>query len=313
MQDVIKERLRKFKKIRIRKKRVVAILLLLSLLVSLDVFWSLRQTGLTMAGDADCGLVEHTHDENCSGEDHCHLQEHTHTIECYSIDTADTETQLDWQEMFKNYPATGDLRKDLVGIAKTQVGYTESLENFQMGTDGLRHGYTRYGAWYGTPYGNWSAIFVSFCLHYAGADATQFPGNTGANSMAELWKNNDKFASLGEYTPVSGDLVFFKDNTVGIVSEAYKSSVYVIQGDCEDAVRGNILSIHDSNILGWGITGSRATIEQISASDVDIFNRPTVVISEGKATKTKARGYSLRTTATETADGDDEPEYLLPY
>ena len=54
--------------------------------------------------------------------------------------------------MFKDYPYTGNLRRDLVGIAKTQVGYCESKQNFVVNDDGTRHGYTRYGEWYGIPY-----------------------------------------------------------------------------------------------------------------------------------------------------------------
>ena len=62
------------------------------------------------------------------------------------------------------YVNTGDMRKDLIGVALTQVGYTESERNFTVDDEGNRHGYSRYGAWYGVPYADWSAIFVSFCL-----------------------------------------------------------------------------------------------------------------------------------------------------
>ena len=166
--------------------RVIAVLLVLSLLVSLDVFWVLRQPGWTLAGDADCRIVEHTHDEGC--ENPCPLTEHTHNLLCYTNKDADLETQLDWQKMFADYPYTASVRENLVGIAKMQVGYTESIHNFEVGDDGIRRGYTRYGAWYGAPYSDWSAMFVSFCLHYAGADPEEFPGNIGANTMAEHWK-----------------------------------------------------------------------------------------------------------------------------
>ena len=63
------------------------------------------------------------------------------------------------------YVNTGDQRKDIVGVALTQVGYTESVRNFEVDDTGIRHGYTRYGDWYGVPYSDWSATFVSFCLH----------------------------------------------------------------------------------------------------------------------------------------------------
>lgn len=234
---------------------MITMLLVLSLIVSLDVFWVLRQPGLTLAGDADCKITEHTHDDICqNGETICDLTEHVHTIACYSDQGADIETQLNWQKMFANYPYTENLRENLVGIAKTQVGYSESTLNFEVGSDGIRRGYTRYGAWYGAPYNDWSAMFVSFCLHYAGADPEEFPGNTGAASMAELWKNLGKYIPAGTYDPVPGDLVFFTDNTVGIVAEVQSTAVYVIRGDVENAVGAEVIPRADASIAGWGFT-----------------------------------------------------------
>ncbi len=256
MQDILNKSLQNMKRHRVRRMRIIAILLVLSLIVSLDVFWVLRQPGLTLAGNADCNIVEHTHDAACqNGEIPCNQPEHIHTLSCYADENADLETHLDWQKMFANYPYTENLRENLVGIAKTQVGYSESTQNFQVDSNGVRHGYTRYGAWYGAPYNHWSAMFVSFCIHYAGADLNKFPVNTGADSMAKLWKSLGNYAEAGTYSPAPGDLVFFTDNTVGIVSEVLVSMICVIRGDVEDAVRCDVLSSADPTIAGWGLTG----------------------------------------------------------
>ena len=284
MRDVLGETLKSLKQIKRKRRRMVAILLVLSLIVSLDVFWTLRQPGLTLAGDADCGIVEHTHDSDCG--ENCTATEHVHSIFCYSDEQEGVENQLDWQNLFHDYPFTGDLRQDLVGIAKTQVGYTESKLNFEVRANGSRQGYTRYGAWYGTPYGDWSAMFVSFCLHYAGADKNAYPINIGAASMSELWKRAGKYAPMGQYNPVSGDLVFFKDNTVGIIAETYNATMYVIRGDMEDAVQGGILPLTDVTIAGWGVTGSRIPAEPAIKPVVQIFTTPQPVM----------RRYSLRNT-----------------
>ena len=284
MRDTLGESLRKLKRMRIHKSRMTALVLALSLVVSLDVFWVLRQPGLTLAGDAACGIREHVHDDTCTQqicicelseeEEHihedacyeeelvCSLEEHTHSIDCYSDETADVETPLDWQEMFADYPYTGNLREDLVGIARTQAGYTESTLNFEVDRDGERHGYTRYGAWYGAPYGDWSGTFVSFCLHYAGTDPEETPGNTGAASMARLWDKLGKYAPAGAYTPVAGDLVFFEDNTAGIVTEVYNATFYVLRGDVDDAVCGETMSLYDESISGWGVTEGTVSEEE---------------------------------------------------
>ena len=297
MQDILGESLRKLRKIRVRKTRMIAILLVLSLVVSLDVFWWLRQPGLTLAGDADCGVVEHTHDEGCqNGETTCNLIEHVHEVSCYSDDTADVETQLDWQRMFADYPYTNNLRSDLVGIAKTQVGYTESKLNFHVGSDGVRRGYNRYGAWYGTPYSDWSALFVSFCIHYAGADPSEAPGNTGANTMAETWKKLGKYASVEDYTPTAGDLVFFNDNTVGIITEINAFTFCVIRGDVGGTVQSDIVTLTDASIAGWGLTmGTVHSYKDPTSEELlDITNGPAFFIFEGGTTKKQTRSYSLR-------------------
>ena len=251
MKDFLGESLKKLKRIRIRKIRLSALMMVLSLMVTLHVFWTLRQPGLTLAGDASCGLTEHTHDDACID---CELEAHVHSIGCYSDDTADVETPLDWQNIFAGYPYTGNLPEDLVGIAKTQVGYAESALNCEVGNDGIRRGYTRYGAWYGTPYRDWSAAFVSFCLNYAGADPELTPGNIGANAMAQLWKNQERFAPAGEYVPSPGDLVFFEDNTVAIVTEVQSARFYMICGDKDGAVQAYALPLNDESIAGWGMT-----------------------------------------------------------
>ena len=304
MQDILAESLKRLKHNRVRRMRMITMLLVLSLIVSLDVFWVLRQPGLTLAGDADCRITEHTHDDICqNGETICDLTEHVHTIACYSDQGADIETQLNWQKMFANYPYTENLRENLVGIAKTQVGYSESTLNFEVGSDGIRRGYTRYGAWYGAPYNDWSAIFVSFCLHYAGADPNEFPGNTGAASMAKLWKNREKYIDTGQYAPVSGDLVFFTDNTVGIVAEVFNASFYAIRGDVDNAVQGTLLTLTDPTIVGWGITettkqddGAPPDTGQTESDPLDISNGPVFNIYINGEAPPPMRRFMLRST-----------------
>ena len=59
---------------------------LLSLFVVLGVFWCLKLTGITLAGEAFCGKSEHRHDESCvSGKLICEQEEttgHIHDESC---------------------------------------------------------------------------------------------------------------------------------------------------------------------------------------------------------------------------------------
>ena len=38
-------------------------------------------------------------------------------------------------------------------MAESQLGYAASTRNYIVDEAGGMHGYTRYGAWYGSPYG----------------------------------------------------------------------------------------------------------------------------------------------------------------
>ena len=299
-----------------RWRRYVAVLTALSMIVALVTVWNLRMTGVTIANSASCGISEHRHSSACVQGDSmiCGKTEHIHNTGCYSNPKADKETSLDWRGMFADYPYTGVLREDLVGIAKTQVGYTESLANFEVGDDGERNGYTRYGAWYGAPYNDWSAMFVSFCLNYAGADPAKFPRSSGADSMAELWKAKGKYIAAGSYVPESGDLVFFNNNTVGIVTETYNATFYLIRGDIQNTVKAGVMFLGDASIVGWGITGGMTDLVErppdssFPGEDVlDVTNGPAVYIYEGESESVmpRASGYSLRAVRSVTE--------LLPY
>ena len=59
---------------------------LLTLLVIPAVFWCLKLTGITMAGEAFCGMEEHVHSEDCVLQELiCQVEEtpgHIHTEDC---------------------------------------------------------------------------------------------------------------------------------------------------------------------------------------------------------------------------------------
>ena len=75
------------------------------------------------------------------------------------------------------------------------------------GVDTIK-GYTRYGAWYGQPYGDWSGMFASFCIHYAGGEDAPMDGD--CSRLADKLKATvpGLYKESGEYEPQPGDLVF---------------------------------------------------------------------------------------------------------
>ena len=118
--------------------------------------------------------------------------------------------------------------------------------------------------------------------------------------MAELWKKQGRFAYVGQYVPQSGDIVFFNNNTAGIVAEVYKNSFNVICGDVQNAVASNVMSLSDSSIIGWG-----STAKSLSGNLTDNSNRPTFFIVEGGEPQVQMQRFSLRATRSITE--------LIPY
>lgn len=77
-----------------RNIRLAWLLLILGLVISCSVAWTLRGVGITMANETVCGMEEHQHSAACyadiadGGQLICTLPEHIHTVACTGIDTA---------------------------------------------------------------------------------------------------------------------------------------------------------------------------------------------------------------------------------
>lgn len=157
--------------------------------------------------------------------------------------TADVESPAVWESTFANITLTGDPAADLLAIAASQLGYTESTRNFLIegeGEDAAMYGYTRYGAWYGLPYGDWCAMFVSFCLNYAGL--TDIPSGAGCQSWLEALSEKGLYYTSAWYAPASGDVAFYdldgdgKSDHVGIITELSEDGYLTIEGNYSDTV-----------------------------------------------------------------------------
>jgi len=248
------------------------IIVCLSLVVILVVFWSLKLTGIGVAGEAFCGMAEHTHGEQCDTP--CTLEEHTHIESCYSNIHADLETSDDWEQSLADIARGPTTKQNLVLVAQSQLGYTESTLNFQVDAQGVRRGITRYGQWYGNPYGDWSAMFVSFCLHYAGAQ--DVPANAGPEAMRLEWENAGLYKAAGDSSPEIGDLLFLNKredegqgaSAVAIITGVDETGITVIEGDLDNTVAETRYETTDSAILGYGLvpaTDSQMTMDEASS------------------------------------------------
>lgn len=338
MKNTVKEYLLTIKKNKQLHLRLIAVILVLSMVTALGVTWSLKLDGIAKTDAASCGKeehvhteacytkklvcteqshthseeagcyeerknltcseAEHSHSESCYDEDGnlicdipehthtdacyttekvlvcqqeesthehtdacyetvltCDKQEHTHTSMCYADPEADLESAEDWEQTVPmRSELSGDWGKDVLKVAESQLGYHESTRNYTLGDDGTTlKGYTRYGQWYGVPYGDWCAMYASFCLHYAGIPEKAMPRSAGVFAWMTQLEEIGAFMPMEEMTeetfnPQPGDILFLDltedngsndPNHVGIVKSYDKEHriIYVYEGNSDDQVR----------------------------------------------------------------------------
>ncbi len=276
MKDIVHCYVEKFKADHRNLRRMISLLLILALIVTAGVSWQLHSTGIALTNETSCGLEEHqhskacyekvlvcgfeedeshTHDESCYEEQLvCGLEEHIHTIDCISDENADVETAKDWEASLP--VLSGVWTDDVVAVAESQMGYTESVRNYTLSEDGeTRNGYTRYGEWAGNDYGDWDAMFASFCLYYAGVSTEVVPEATGAYAWTLKLQDAGIYVEAADAVPTAGNLVFFdkdddgKIDSVGIITGISDSNLTVIEGDSNDAVEENSYSL--SSAVGY--------------------------------------------------------------
>ena len=250
-----------------RWRRAVVILTGLSLIVALVTVWNLRMTGVTIANSASCGYEEHLHTEECLQDDAfiCGYEEHMHSLCCYSDPAADVETAEIWEATLP-----GDLgnywSENLARIAVSQIGVKESEKNFIVAEDGAtKQGITRYGQWYGNPYGDWSAMFAAFCLHYADVPTEAIPRSPGVYNMMQLCADKEILSRPDAYVGKNGNLLFLDTDGNGnadkilVVTaleesapeEGAENRILAVGGDWDNAVTQVQIAKDDPRIVGY--------------------------------------------------------------
>ena len=154
-----------------------------------------------------------------------------------------------------NVTLTGSPRTDLVNVAMSQIGYCEgdSIKQISGCQPGAKN-YTEYGLWYnnlqdepgGYERAMWCASFVSWCAYQAGIDsdtvyyhAYTVYGLNWFNANADVYTRQQ--VEDNAYTPLPGDIVYFKSNRngdkvnhVGIVVKYEDGILYAVEGNTSD-------------------------------------------------------------------------------
>ena len=189
----------------------------------------------------------------------CEKPEHTHSLSCYADAQADLESASVWEQTIPR-ELSGQWRADVVAVAESQLGYAASTRNYIVDESGGMHGYTRYGAWYGSPYGEWCAMFASFCLHYAGVPEDSIPAQAGCIRWVEQLQALGRYAAAGTAAPQPGDLVFFDTGSdgyadhVALVTEVSEDgTLTTIEGNVGGCVVRKHHALDEAGLLGFGI------------------------------------------------------------
>ena len=194
--------------------------------------------------EIDTGYTVHHHTAECYGKVLiCGKEEHEHTAACLVNPNAEIDAEYDAKTPERT---SMDWAEDMVLVAQSQLGYTESKAD--VDEDG--NGYTMYADQYYKDkpmvYADWDSTFVAYCLYHAGVPQDIIPQYASISALrGELARMNSEYYTddpQGFASILPGDIVMYKNaegrETIGVVSDAavdeetdLTTALTVISGD----------------------------------------------------------------------------------
>lgn len=194
--------------------------------------------------EIDTGYTVHHHTAECYGKVLiCGKEEHEHTAACLVNPNAEIDAEYDAKTPDRT---SMDWAQDMVLVARSQLGYTESKAD--VDEDG--NGYTMYADQYYKDkpmvYADWDSTFVAYCLYHAGVPQDIIPQYASISALrGELARMNSEYYTDDpqEFASIlPGDIVMYKNaegrETIGVVSDAavdeetdLTTALTVISGD----------------------------------------------------------------------------------
>lgn len=194
--------------------------------------------------EIDTGYTVHHHTAECYGKVLiCGKEEHEHTAACLVNPNAEIDAEYDAKTPDRT---SVDWAQDMVLVARSQLGYTESKAD--VDEDG--NGYTMYADQYYKDkpmvYADWDSTFVAYCLYHAGVPQDIIPQYASISALrGELARMNSEYYTddpQGFASILPGDIVMYKNaegrETIGVVSDAavdeetdLTTALTVISGD----------------------------------------------------------------------------------
>lgn len=218
--------------------------------------------------------VLHHHTDACYTEELvCTIPEHHHTVECLADTQADVETAEEWQAA-ANVALNGNWAEDLLTVAKSQLDYQQSDKNFKLDVEDQQvlRGYSRYGAWYGNPYGAWDVMFLSYCLHFAGVPQTVVPQRAGVMALHSDLRGSQWLTDADGSTARPGDIVIYNTLTteqVAVDESSYGIALLDLDEDPDTAAQLTASELTASEPQVDTRTVTTETVGVVSAVDPD--------------------------------------------
>lgn len=144
-----------------------------------------------------------------------------------------------------------DYRKRLIELAYEQVGIKEGLN-----PDGSYDNMTKFGIWYGNYGEPWCATFVSWVWYHAGLSNDLLLKYQGCTAGMQWCLEQGIFEYKENYTPKTGDIVFFLSagaGHTGIVAHCDGTYIYTIEGNRSNRVDVWRIKLTNKTITGYGV------------------------------------------------------------
>lgn len=243
--------------------------------------------------EIDTGYTVHHHTAECYGKVLiCGKEEHEHTAACLVNPNAEIDAEYDAKTPDRT---SVDWAQDMVLVARSQLGYTESKAD--VDEDG--NGYTMYADQYYKDkpmvYADWDSTFVAYCLYHAGVPQDIIPQYASISALrGELARMNSEYYTDDSQDFASilpGDIVMYKNaegrETIGVVSDAAVD---------EETNLTTALTVISGDVATGCESDGETTIDQVAEVEVAL-NEVTSFVSVNAA-----EGYGI----SDLMDGDEE-------
>lgn len=217
--------------------------------------------------EIDTGYTVHHHTAECYGKVLiCGKEEHEHTAACLVNPNAEIDAEYDAKTPDRT---SVDWAQDMVLVARSQLGYTESKAD--VDEDG--NGYTMYADQYYKDkpmvYADWDSTFVAYCLYHAGVPQDIIPQYASISALrGELARMNSEYYTDDpqEFASIlPGDIVMYKNaegrETIGVVSDAAVD---------EETDLTTALTVISGDVATGYESDGETTIDQVAEVSVDL-------------------------------------------